>query len=437
MVSASSCVFQPADDSSNYINATEARITDSEKNQLLEQIEQLIRQHYVNANNIDTKLHEVVQFNYDDITIANYFAQVLTDNLQTAFNDKHLVVHHDTTMVNRLKYEQRKGDNWNDIQYYEAYQEYKDAVKDYNYDFSKLEILSGNVGYLKFSHFAKLEDAKPTIEAAMQFMANVDALIIDLQHNSGGHVNTTSWLGSFFCADTSTIFFRNLPEEGKIRYPVEHQDGPQNLKRIPLYILVSEETASAAEVLTTALKENKRARVIGSKTWGGAHACRMEILNNGFSLLLPFSEILGPTSFSNWEGKGIQPDIVKQSNNIIENVHHLAISDLLSKNPHPKKKYLYTGILKAIESTFYNHQSVKLTEYAGKYGYLEFVVENDALYFIKKGRYHTKMSPYQNDHFVLDDYQFTKVFFKRNFWNAVNSVHFVNYKNDTLSYLRN
>ena len=193
---ANSCVFQPKDNLPVYINETEATVSDYEKNQLLEDILKLIREHYVNANNIESKLQEVKQYSYDDIQIADHFAQVFTHNLQAVFNDKHLVVYHDTMLVNRLKYEQRKGDNWNDIQYYEAYQQHKDVVKDYNYDFSKLEILSGNVGYLKFNHFAKLEDAKPTIEAALQFVANVDALIIDLQHNSGGHVNTTSWLGS-------------------------------------------------------------------------------------------------------------------------------------------------------------------------------------------------------------------------------------------------
>jgi len=162
-----------------------------------------------------------------------------------------------------------------------------------------------------------------------------------------------------------------------------------------------------------------------------------KILNDGFALLLPFSEILGPTSFSNWEGKGVQPDIVKNAKNIIDNVHHLAISDLLNKNPHPKKKYLYTGILKAIEAKFYADKPNDINDYAGTFGHLEFIIQNDQLFYLKEGRYEIKMNAYQNDYFVLDDYKFTKVFFKRNFWNTVNSVHFVNYKNDTLSYLRN
>jgi len=434
---ASSCIFQPNDEAAVYTNKTEATISDVEKNQLLKKAHQLMINHYVKSENLENKLEEVNSYNYQNIEIADYFAQILTQNFQATFNDKHLVVYHDTLLVNRLKYEERRVPNWNDIKYYEAYQEHKDAIQDNNFDFTKLEILSGNVGYLKFNYFAKLEDTKATIEASMQFMANVDALILDLQHNSGGHINTTSWLGSFFCEDTSTIFFRNIPEEGKIRYPVEHQAGPENLRRIPLYILVSDETASAAEVLTTALRENKRARVIGSTTWGGAHACRMEILNDGFAMLLPFSEILGPASLSNWEGKGIQPDIIKNSENIIDNVHHLAISDLLNKHPHPKKKYLYTGILKAIEAKFSDGKNYNAHDYAGTYKHLEFSVKNDQLFYLKGGRYPLKMTPYQSDYFILDDYKFTKVFFKRNFWNSVQSVHFVNYKNDTLSYLRN
>jgi len=425
-----------SESTTNYENPTEAKINEHQKEQIVDDLIELMHQHYVNQTDINKKLLNLQVENYETIDIADYFAELLSKDLQEQFNDKHLVVHHDTAMVKRLTYEQRSVDNWNDIKYFEAYQEHQDAIEDNNFDFNKLEILSGNVGYLKFNYFAKLENARSTIEATMNFFANVDALIIDLQHNSGGHVNTTSFLGSFFCKDSSTVFFRNLPNEGKIRYPVETSTGPPNLKNIPLYVIISEQTASAAEVLTTALKENERARVIGTTSWGGAHACRMVILNEGFAVLLPFSEILGPVSSNNWEAKGIEPDIVKSSKNIIDNVHHLSISDLLNLDTDSKKKYQYSGILKAIESKFYD-KKINTESYVGHYGHLQFYVENNQLYYLRDGRYPIRLLSYKKDHFILDNYQFSKMYFNRNFWNKVVSAHFVNYKNDTLSYGRN
>lgn len=430
----SSCILEQEEPI--VFNKNEALVNIEDQAIILTKVNELLKNRYVKKENIDSNLIKLNDFTFNDIEIASYFAEQITQNLMTVFNDKHLMLYYDSALVRRLKYEQRVGDDWNDIQHYEAYLEYKDAVKDHNYDFSKLEILPGNTGYIKFNHFARKEEAKLTIKSAMNFMANSNALILDLQHNSGGHVNTTSFLGSFFLEDTATVFFKNLPGEGKLRYPAEDQKGPENLKHIPLYVIVSENTASAAEVLTNSLKENRRATIIGSTTWGGAHACQMEIINDGFALLLPFSEILGPTTEKNWEGIGIVPDIVKSSNNIIDNVHHLAISDMLSKTTNPKERYKYTGILKAIESKFYKDGDSNLDEYAGTFGYLKFYIENDQLFYLRDGRNAIGMTSYKKDHFILETNKFTKIYFSRNKRNKVNQVNFARLK-DTLVYTLN
>jgi hypothetical protein len=56
-----------------------------------------------------------------------------------------------------------------------------------NYGFSAVEVLPGNIGYLDFFQFYAVKDAGPTAIAAMNFLANADALIIDLRSNGGGY----------------------------------------------------------------------------------------------------------------------------------------------------------------------------------------------------------------------------------------------------------
>ena len=413
----------------------EAELSSSQQQNLLHQVDSLLNKSYINQTDIVAKLFKLNNLPADTILLATDFAQQITLNLREAFNDKHLSLYYDTALVKRLTYQQRKGENWNDVQFYEAYIEQEDLVKSNNFDFKKLEILSGNVGYLQFNYFAKLENAQPTIDATMQFLSNCDALIIDLQENSGGHVNTAEYISSFFYPKNTTLFFRSLADETEIEYFAKGV-GPESLQTIPLYILINERTASAAEIITNTFMETKRATVIGSLTWGGAHACAMVILNDAFVLQLPFSKLGGPISKTNWEAKGIEPDITKAPKNIIENAHHLAISDLLDKTINTKSKRKYKGILKSIEAKF-KEETPNLNDFVGTYGNHQFEVKNELLHYNITGSRPIKLLPVSDDEFILQNSRFETVFFSRTKRGNVYATNFVKINGDTLSYLIN
>ena len=67
-----------------------------------------------------------------------------------------------------------------------------------NYDFEKIKILPGNVGYLKFNSFQDASIAGPTAVAAMNFLAHTDALIIDLRDNGGGSPSLIQLITTYF-----------------------------------------------------------------------------------------------------------------------------------------------------------------------------------------------------------------------------------------------
>lgn len=411
----------------------ESELDVTQQKEMLQQVNSLLNKRYINQTDIALKLSKLKNFTTDSTTLAASFAQQVTLTLRNAFNDKHLSLYYDTTLIKRLTYEQRKGNNWNDVQFYEAYIEHEDLVKSHNYDFEKLEILPGNVGYLKFDYFAKLEKAQITIDAAMQFVSNCDALIIDLQDNAGGHVNTAEHISSFFYQENTTLFFRSLVDETEYIYSAKG-NGPKNLQKTPLYILISERTASAAEVITNTFIETKRAKVIGSSSWGGAHACSMVILNDAFALQLPFSKMEGPVTKTNWEAKGIKPDITKAAENIIENVHHLAISDLLDKTKNARSKRKYKGILKSIEAKFSN-DIPKLNEYTGTYGNHQFELKNGKLYHKRVGGRPTQLLYIKYNEFIIQNNRFETIFFSRTPKGTVYATNFIKASGDTLSYL--
>lgn len=77
-----------------------------------------------------------------------------------------------------------------------------------------------------------------------------------------------------------------------------------------LYILTSKDTFSAAEDFTYALKNLKRATVVGATTGGGANPGDDKRLLPNFSVFMPLGRSVSPVTQANWEGVGVTPDVV-------------------------------------------------------------------------------------------------------------------------------
>jgi retinol-binding protein 3 len=124
---------------------------------------------------------------YDLIDNGNAFATTLTENLREVSHDKHLGL--DVSPVplpNRPP-----GENP------DAAAQYRRQMERINCGFDKVEVLAGNVGYLKFNMFADPEVCGPTATAAMNFLASVDAIIIDLRENGGGDPRMIALISSY------------------------------------------------------------------------------------------------------------------------------------------------------------------------------------------------------------------------------------------------
>ena len=133
------------------------------------------------AQKMDAAIRARVQRKeYDAITDAGEFARALTAHLQEVSHDKHLRVV--PTAGSRFGLDQQ--------------QQRVQAVKR-NFGFEKVERLSGNVGYLDLRGFEQGPEANETATAAMNFLANTDALIVDLRQNGGGSPMMVAWLSSY------------------------------------------------------------------------------------------------------------------------------------------------------------------------------------------------------------------------------------------------
>ena len=125
-----------------------------------------------------------------------------------------------------------------------------------NYGFSEVKILNGNIGYLNLRMFADTAYAKGAATAAMNFLFNTNAIIIDLRENGGGVPSMMQLLSSYF-TDAKPVLLSNFYEretDSKTQlFTIETIDG-KRITNKPLYILTSKNTFSAAEAFTYTLK---------------------------------------------------------------------------------------------------------------------------------------------------------------------------------------
>jgi retinol-binding protein 3 len=182
------------------------------------------------------------------------------------------------------------------------------------FGFRSARRLPGNIGYIDIAYFSPDPDAGAQLAAAMQVVAGTDALIIDLRRNGGGSGEMAATVLSYFFdepVELSSIVERRAGHDTvRQKWTSPYVAGPRYLAK-PIYILVSVHTHSAAEFCAYDLKNLHRATLVGERTSGDANSSTGEIdLGDGFAALIPNGRTLSPLTNANWEGVGVQPDVV-------------------------------------------------------------------------------------------------------------------------------
>lgn len=151
---------------------------------------------------------------YEKINSANDLASALTNDLRTASNDLHLLVTYNPALERALKSAPPLPSS--ELPELPPTPEQLTRNRQSNYDFRKLEIMSGNVGYLELRSFVDLNQSKDTAAAAMNFLANTDAVIIDLRRNPGGFINLEIFLASYFYGVDPVELLSRYHREGNV-----------------------------------------------------------------------------------------------------------------------------------------------------------------------------------------------------------------------------
>jgi len=256
---------------------------------------------------------------YDAIVDPDAFASRLTKDLQAVSHDMHLGVNYSPV---KLPPDDQKTDP-------EEEARFRKMLERTNCSFRKVEILPHNIGYLKFNAFADPTFCGPTVVAAMNFLSHVDAIIFDLRENGGGDPKMVAMISSYlFDKPTHLNDLYNRKEDFTTQYWTLPYVPGTTLADKPAFVLTSKSTFSGAEEFTYNLKNLKRATIVGETTGGGAHPVDGHRIDDHFMIGVPFARAVNPISKTNWEGKGVEPDVPVKASDALEKAEELASSKL-------------------------------------------------------------------------------------------------------------
>ncbi len=149
--------------------------------------------------------------------------------------------------------------------------------------------------------------------ARQMLTARVKGIVLDMRNNPGGVLNGAVEIASHF-VNEGDIVVKEVPADPS--KAIEHRaEGPADLARIPIVVLVNGGSASAAEIMAGALRDLRSAKIVGEKTFGKGTVQELVKLSDGSSMRITIAKWLTPNGDEIAE-KGISPDVqVEQGEN--------------------------------------------------------------------------------------------------------------------------
>ena len=261
---------------------------------------------------------------YDRITSAQAFADTLTRDLQAVSRDKHLeVAYHSRGVVDEPPDAQPPA---------EERRARAAFARRVNHGFERVERLAGNVGYLEIRSFNfEAAAVDSTLAAAMNFLADTDALIIDVRRNGGGEPSMVAAVCSYLLPPNILINkFYWRPQDRWDEFRTGPVSGRHYGTKRPVYVLTSDQTFSGAEEFAYDLMTQRRGVVVGDTTGGGAHPGGMRRVTEQFGVWVPSGRAVNPVTGTNWEGTGVRPDVPVPAADALNTAHLRALELLLA-----------------------------------------------------------------------------------------------------------
>lgn len=166
------------------------------------------------------------------------------------------------------------------------------------------------IGYIRLSQFGDNTNqewlaAVKDLNSKMASDKNVKGIILDLRNNPGGYLTDATFVAGEFLPQGTPVV---IQDDGQGNTKTLSVDRTGTLLNVPLIVLINKGSASASEIVSGALRDNKRAKLVGDTSFGKGTIQQAEDLGDGAGLHVTIAKWLTPNK--TWvNGKGLTPDV--------------------------------------------------------------------------------------------------------------------------------
>ena len=164
------------------------------------------------------------------------------------------------------------------------------------------ELDDKRIGYIRISSFIS-ENMEAELLEILTRLKNKEAIIIDLRGNYGGLFANAVEIADLLLEDGKIVSVTNRAGQNRV-----YMADPQVLYRKPVVVLIDGGSASASEILSGALKDNNRAELIGTQSFGKGLVQKINEMSYGAGMNITISKYFTPAG-TDINKKGIAPDI--------------------------------------------------------------------------------------------------------------------------------
>ena len=337
---------------------------------------------------------------YKNMLDTQEFANAITKDLLSISHDKHIRVAFDPVGIARQNQAVTPEDN-------DKLQQSRTAMMQRsNYGFKEVKILDGNIGYLDLRGFVSASDGAKTAIAAMNFLSNSGAIIIDLRKNGGGDPTMIQLISSYLFDDEPVHlnnFYWRPADLNTQTWTLPYVPGKRS-PDTPVYVLTSQSTFSAAEEFSYNLKNLERATLIGETTGGGAHPGGMVNATDRYQIWVPSGRAINPITNTNWEGTGVSPHIEVKQEQALATAHLHALSTLSDASEDKQLKQFYNWTVNGLkaESDPFDIDKRVLKSFVGKYGPRVISMKDKTLNYQREGGRKFTLKAINENEFILE-----------------------------------
>jgi hypothetical protein len=277
-----------------------------------------------------------------------------------------------------------------------------------NYGFRRVERLSGNIGYIDLAYAADIDFSRPddpsrrAADAALALMRDADAVIIDLRSNGGGAPSMVGYLVSAFVDAKANVYNTFHSRAGvDSERPAITYAAP--MLSVPVFVLTSGRTGSAAESIAFTLQSAKRAQVVGERSGGAANPGVSFQTPEGYEVFIATGSPRNPINGRNWEGEGVKPDVEVSAERALVRARELALEKVLAGSIAGAARTDTQWALEALRAAGKPSTIAATADLAGSFGGYMLKVERGALYAVRARWPARTLLPLQKDLYYFED----------------------------------